>query len=336
MRRKRRGDYHVWDSTIQAAISVGAVVTVGTNEDKPLVFTLPQDDKTYRTAKLHPIKREILDAIDVTPNTYDEDDYQDSLASKNRKRKRDPLFALEKSAQKYLRAATQEALSGPKHRDESRISRNNSTNSMDSDTAPPTSNKKSPVPRKTSGRWTAAEKRLFFEAVDKHGKNWSILSDTIASKTTLQIKNFYHDHKVQLGKKSLSGNDDGKAKEIGIPRKKSAGRQTPTEPTAAEFQEEQSRLEMQRQREALASAQAHRQAVFELAARRVAQEQSDPDANRVGRRTPEQDAWNKLQHLQQQQQQQAQEETRRLLQSQLGLPASALSNLPGIDRKSVV
>jgi hypothetical protein len=41
MRRKRRGDYHIWDATIQAALSVGAVVEAGQSEDKTTCVPAP-------------------------------------------------------------------------------------------------------------------------------------------------------------------------------------------------------------------------------------------------------------------------------------------------------
>ncbi len=82
MRRKRRGEYHVWDATIQASLSVGAVVTEGPSEAKPLIFHLPESDKTYYTRAFHPLTRELLDKVDVNPADVDE-----AMLSPTKKRK---------------------------------------------------------------------------------------------------------------------------------------------------------------------------------------------------------------------------------------------------------
>ena len=111
MRRKRRGEYHVWDDTVQAALSVGAVVKAGSSEEKPLLFLLPEEEVSYKTRNLHPLRLDLLEEMDVSACA--------SMAvsssgrpggvvgrkkeGKNRKRNRESLFVLDSREQKYLR-----------------------------------------------------------------------------------------------------------------------------------------------------------------------------------------------------------------------------------------
>ncbi|KAI2512511.1 hypothetical protein MHU86_1964 [Fragilaria crotonensis] len=321
MRRKRRGDYQNWDATIEASLSCGATVTAGTGEDKPLVFTLPDDDASFHTYDLHPIKRKLLDTVDVSAEDYDEDVYEEFLATKNRKRKREPLFKLEKRAQKYLKSSTQEALSG--------VTKEKLL-----------SGDRSPAGRKAPQKWTTAEKKLFQEIVGEHGKNWTVLEEAIGNKTTAQIKNYYYDHKKQFGKQGSLGVEEKAADiDVDIPRKKVP---IPSVDTTVESSEaikaalrerdRESQLHREQiqhqQNESSVASDFHQQAILELSTRRLVEAQGD------GQRTPEHEAVLLLQQQQQQQQQQhhflqqhaAQEEARRLLQSQLGLSGlSALS-----------
>ena len=66
-----KGDYQTWDASKQAAISVGAVVSAGTSEEKPIVFALPSSDRTYHTRLLHPLKRELLDNMEFDSDDVD-------------------------------------------------------------------------------------------------------------------------------------------------------------------------------------------------------------------------------------------------------------------------
>ena len=316
MRRKRRGDYQNWDATIEASLSCGASVTAGTSEDRPLVFTLPDDDASFYTFDLHPIKRKLLDRVDVSAEDYDEDVYEEFLSTKNRKRKREPLFKLERKAQKYLKSSTQEALSGVTREKVSTGDR-------------------SPAGRKAPQKWTTAEKKLFQEIVGEHGKNWTILEEAIGNKTTAQIKNYYYDHKKQFGKQGSLGAEEKVAEmDVDIPRKKAhipSVESTVVNSEAIQLalreRDRESHLhreQMQHQQnESSVAADFHQQAIVELATRRLAEAKAD------GQRTPEHEAALLLQQQQQQhhflQQHAAQEEARRLLQSQLGL--SGLSGL---------
>ncbi len=199
MRRKRKGDYQVWDASIQAAVSVGATVTAGSSEEKPIVFTIPKSDMTFKTQKLHPLQRDVLDAMvidEAAAAEYDDSGSSDDGKWKSRKRGRDPLFSLDKKQIKFLRQASQDsmAIQSTKNRDESK-SKCPIDNSDDMDTDTPSA----PV-RKAPQKWTAAEKNTFKATLEEHGRDWAILSKAIRTKTISQIKNYYYDFKKQSGK----------------------------------------------------------------------------------------------------------------------------------------
>ena len=55
--------------------------------------------------------------------------------------------------------------------------------------------------RKAPQKWTASEKKIFLDSLEKHGRNWNMLSEAIGTKSIQQIKNFYYDYiKKQAGK----------------------------------------------------------------------------------------------------------------------------------------
>lgn len=170
MRRKRRGDYQIWDASIQAAISVGAVVTAGSSEEKPVVFSLPSSDRTYNTRLLHPLKREVLDPmpLDYNIDDIDEDELRAEEAKwKSKKRSRDPLFCLDKKETKFLRMASQESMiarTKATSTEESKSPAPDTTKSGDSETAAPTPGRKAPQ------KWTASEKKVFVETYEQHGE----------------------------------------------------------------------------------------------------------------------------------------------------------------------
>lgn len=170
MRRKRKGDYQVWDASIQAAVSVGAKVVAGSGEDKPVEFQLPESDKTYRTYMLHPLRRPVLDKMEVDESSiqdYEEESRSENAKWKSRKRGRDPLFTLDKEQTKYLRLASQESTTpnAGKTPDDSKKGKDS-----ERDSAPTT-----PV-RKPPQKWTVAEKKIFIETLEQHGKCLLLLS----------------------------------------------------------------------------------------------------------------------------------------------------------------
>ena len=211
MRRKRKGDYQVWDASIQAAVSVGAQVTAGTDEEKPVVFTVPKHDMTFRTRKFHPLRREIFDDMiidEAAAAEYNEggdsENSKDSK-SKSKKRGRDPLFALDKKQIKFLRKTSQESMSIQSIKARA-AKRSNDDDEMDTDAHSSNSSRKAPQ------KWTAAERNTFLATLEEHGRNWEVLSKAVGTKTISQIKNFYYDYKKQSGKAGLKSDKKGGAK----------------------------------------------------------------------------------------------------------------------------
>ena len=172
MRRKRKGDYSIWDSTIQASISVGATVTAGESEEKPVDFGLPPSDKTYRTYMLHPLRRPALDCMPIDEDTakqYDGDARSDEEKWKSRKRGRDPLFSLDKKHTKFLRMTSQESISEIARAHLAPIEEELSPVDAEPDEPQELSAPSTPV-RKAPQKWTTAEKRVFAETLEQHGK----------------------------------------------------------------------------------------------------------------------------------------------------------------------
>lgn len=140
----------MWDATIQAALSVGAVVTAGPSEAKPLTISLPESDKTYFTRDFHPLNRALLDRVDV-----DTSDVDVEMLSPKKKRKRAdvPLFTLDPSQRKMLRSSPNDK----------------SVEDTDVDDTDAKGSEKTTPLRKAPQKWTLAEKKLFHEIIEKHG-----------------------------------------------------------------------------------------------------------------------------------------------------------------------
>jgi hypothetical protein len=194
MRRKKKGDYQVWDATIQAALSVGAVIEAGTSEEKPLVFYLPENDHTYFTRNLHPMKREIYDQMKIEDDDLADVDDEDEPQKrcKSRKRPPEPLFVLDASQRKYLKtykeASYKESTPTALKKSQNRPTIAEQESDEDGGLTPA---------RKAPQKWTAAEKKIFLETLQKHGRDWSMLSQSVGTKTIFQIKNYYYDIKKQ-------------------------------------------------------------------------------------------------------------------------------------------
>jgi len=199
-KEKRKGDYQVWDASIQAAVSVGAQIAAGENEDKPINFSVPRSDLTYHTRMLHPLQREVLDSmvIDESIAAEQEDkDRSEDARWKSRKRGRDPLFLVDKRHLKFLRQASQDsmAIQRVKTKEESK------TELVREESEEIGSDANASVPiRKAPEKWTAAEKEIFMATLEEHGRNWAVLSKAVGTKTESQIKNFYYDFKKKSGK----------------------------------------------------------------------------------------------------------------------------------------
>jgi hypothetical protein len=171
MRRKRKGDYQVWDASIQAAVSAGALITAGVDEEKPVNFSVPETDLSYNTRMLHPLKREVLDSmvIDAAVAKEHEDTGRSEDARwKSRKRGRDPLFSLDKAHIKFLRKSSQESMSiqiqPTKLAEETPSEITEEIDLPDLDTSLSTPMRKAPQ------KWTAAEKKIFVDTLEEHGE----------------------------------------------------------------------------------------------------------------------------------------------------------------------
>jgi len=204
MRRKRRGDYQIWDATIQAALSLGAVITAGPSEQKPLIFTLPENDGTYFTFDLHPLQREIFDKAtleveDMDLEDFDEEDLEAPVRYKggklSQRYKKEPFFNLAKEEKKWLKSKTKAPPAAPSGKDATslpkiplkkaklRASLEEAAEKEAKEAAaaaaaavpPPAPPSSTPgeaeraIPRKAPQKWSAAERKVFVETLEKHG-----------------------------------------------------------------------------------------------------------------------------------------------------------------------
>ncbi|KAL7557600.1 hypothetical protein ACA910_011812 [Epithemia clementina (nom. ined.)] len=121
LRRNRRGEYNVWDATMQAAVSVGAVVRAGLDEQRPLVFTLPNHENSFATSSLHPIRSACIDDIVVDEkrilegidSRHGEEGLESNHSQHLSKRPREPLFVVDPRATKYLKTSAPESTPEP-------------------------------------------------------------------------------------------------------------------------------------------------------------------------------------------------------------------------------
>ena len=196
MRRKRRGDYPVWDATIQAALSVGAIISAGPNEQKPLVFALPNNDFTFWTKDFHPLQRSIFDKAGVgegDPEDFDEDEYEAAGKGKGVKPslryKREPFFNLAKEEKKFVKTKSK-ASSGEKE-PRSIPPKKMKLKPIVEEDEPPADMGKSPgsvtPPRKPPQKWTSTEKKIFVDTLEKHGESKFTVLFAVQSCCSLMI-----------------------------------------------------------------------------------------------------------------------------------------------------
>ena len=206
MRRKRRGDYNVWTLTIEAALSVGAVVQAGISEQKPIVFLLPDRDDTYNTRLFHPMKREVYDAMIINEHSAvvcDEDFEENAKSEISRKRPREPLFTLDREQSKFLKEII------PPPPTKSAVPSQSNVEASDGNVTDDGTKDGSQTPiRKAPQKWTNHEKRMFLETLEKHGKNWALLAEAVGTKNISQIKNYHYDYKKKKAGKGRSDQHD--------------------------------------------------------------------------------------------------------------------------------
>ena len=170
MRRKRKGDYQVWDASIQAAVSVGSQITAGVSEEKPINFTVPKNDLTYNTRMLHPLQRDVLDRMEIDETVaaeHDDAGHSEDSRYKSRKRGRDPLFSLDKRQMKFLRQSSQDSMSiQPIKKTEEATTETANEENDELDQEPPVT---TPI-RKPPQKWTASEKKIFLSTLEEYGE----------------------------------------------------------------------------------------------------------------------------------------------------------------------
>lgn len=199
-RKNRRGDVMSWDATIQACISMGAVVKAGYSSEKPLKIFLPEHDLTYHTRNFHPMRLEVFQ--DVTEALLYAKQLDDSRAHANKNRKRSNWFILDAYEKKYLGQGDDDHHSSKKKSvtvapvAEADISSDNDGRTR----------KKMKVERHDQCRnqkpqkWKMKEKELFLEGLEKYGHDWMAVSEAVRSRTPTQVKNYFYDSKKTIAK----------------------------------------------------------------------------------------------------------------------------------------
>merc|ERR1712238_371483 len=223
MGKKRRGDAVSWEATIEAALSVGASVTNGSSTDKPIHFSLPCDDHTYYTHRLHPTSIELFDfmATDAKRGTHSNSNYNNS-SSKIMSTQRS-LFTTDSKKRKSLNGLSQNNNRKKPNKDDN-LSSEKMAKSEIASNAPDSvksahsiidincaeSIHNTTILRKAPQKWNQKEKQIFTETVEKHGRHWEKLAEAVGSKTVTQIKNYYYDHKKQFVKQQAMISQNGR------------------------------------------------------------------------------------------------------------------------------
>lgn len=184
-RKKQRGNVVSWDATIQSALSVGAIVKVGNNPEKPLKFLLPSNDYTFHTKAFHPMRLEIFNSLDLNSISTKN---PEEIKAKDKQKKISNWFILDASNRKFLKHSKEETLkrkslppqdnvdieeeAAPK-----KVQRTSAAESVHPDLLADTPRDKEDEniidekkhPNKPQ-KWTTEEKNLFFDALDKYGE----------------------------------------------------------------------------------------------------------------------------------------------------------------------
>ena len=160
IRRKRRGEPTNWEATMQAAVSVGAVVSSGTSVEKPVMFSLPIDDNTYSSRHFHPLRRDRVTTIIV--------DGSHEANSKIAKKAAIPvgkLFSIDMSQILLPTISNDDS--------EKKIKEDGGSWDVESYAVLPTNAKEDKILNESSGRkvqkWTKEEKKLFLSAFEQYG-----------------------------------------------------------------------------------------------------------------------------------------------------------------------
>ncbi|KAL3810278.1 hypothetical protein ACHAXA_008646, partial [Cyclostephanos tholiformis] len=223
-RKNRRGDVVSWDATIQACLSMGAVVKAGCSPEKPLKFLLPEHDFTYHTWNFHPMRLEVFkNLMETVSHAKHLDDVKSSHAAK---RKRSNWFILDAHEKKYLRHGD---ISEDHHSSKRKTSATAASitvctaaaavDSSSDDDDPKQENIKLKVKRIKNSKdgldqekqeeqrlnhkpqkWKEKEKEMFLTALEKYGHDWTAVSKAVGTRTPTQVKNYFYDNKKTIAR----------------------------------------------------------------------------------------------------------------------------------------
>eukprot|EP00970_Alexandrium_tamarense_P000293 scaffold32_cov190-Alexandrium_tamarense.AAC.11 len=240
-RKKRQGSVVSWDATIQAALSVGALIRPGDSPEKPLTFILPSNDYTYHTNAFHPMRLEVFDSLepDEIHGKYMDDVKKDRL-------KRSNWFILDASSRKYIKPNKDDK----DHHSSAKLKAGAQPDDDEEDEEPHINEKSVPASKKVktdnegkkpvkAQKWTANEKKLFLEAVEKFGEslfehsvlitrsscgtnlldlqyrftghNWARVAEAVGTRTVTQIKNYFYDTRKKKEKSEAAMADSNDA-----------------------------------------------------------------------------------------------------------------------------
>ena len=204
-RKKCRGDAVPWDATIQACLSMGAVVKAGSGPERPLKFVLPESDFTYHSRNFHPMRLEVFNNLhEMISNAKQRDDGKAHFG----KRKRSNWFILDVHEKKYLRHGE---INDDHHSSKRKfLAPATDTNSDDGDSSIKSKTARAKSDKLDKGqsnvqrdrevgekhqneeqqshkpqKWKAKEKELFFHALNKFGElpptlAWNVVNHFIS------------------------------------------------------------------------------------------------------------------------------------------------------------
>jgi hypothetical protein len=181
-RKNRRGDVVAWDSTIQACISMGAVVKAGSSPEKPLKFILPEHDLTYNTRNFHPMRLEVFQDLSEALSYTKQLDESKAYVNKNRKRSN--WFILEAHEKNYIKQGdddyqsskrnlvmlTPSAESGNSNDEETPKHKNLKVKLVEVVFCNQDDEKQGKFRNHKPQKWKVKEKELFFGGLEKYGK----------------------------------------------------------------------------------------------------------------------------------------------------------------------
>ena len=182
MRKKRRGDIS-WDATIQAAVSVGAIITDGPSQEKPVLFSLVENDNTYYTHHLHPMKKDLFYSLEKEVNSTTETDvtslengdgnlftvddikFLRTVSSGDLNQHSIKKRKEEHSDNSHTNIQTREYSKGKENESSKMLSSNDKTNQSIS------IHQKNQITKKATQIWSEPEKKKLYESIKNYGES---------------------------------------------------------------------------------------------------------------------------------------------------------------------